>query len=782
MRNHYFFILFLFAIHSFSQKSKAQNCIEVETMLVDACDGFNSQEGLNEMFRFRTTTFPINISEIEVFDGWPSQGVNTLPFNGFVQNVATAAKTTELNNTILSCGYLIEPPNGNIPANSRVLAITSYEVSVSLNSFANLSDTLFIIYHQHNGQGGGHFLNYNAGSPQTQELRLRINGANACQEVVSYQRGQLVDINGFNNAQNGATVTFTAAGVPSYSNTGCQAPIEPFSANWTNPGPLCSNNGVINLNDYISGTQGGTWSGIGVNGNLYDPSQAGNGSAVTYTVLPPNDCVEQGASLTLDIAVLQSVDASFSNPSSICGDSAPIDLSSWLTGTEGGVWSGNGVIGGVLDVSGISGNITINYSVGSGLCANAQTSTINVIQLPPLLITGQNVYCNGEDPGALQSDPESGASVSWYNDESLSELAGVGPDYIPELDVTTTYYVIQELEGCDSEPVSIDVEFSVVDIPQGDTLLTYCEGEEIPLATASSAGEISWYESPQDTNPLGTGNSYQTNQNNIILYAIAQVGSCLSEALKVSIVELPNLNAQILTPDGTSLCDNPEISLVSEALLINDWSTGETSQSIVVTEAGVYELTREGECNTATDQITITGLPVTAQFVTDIDSGYVTLPVYVNDFSINGETCNWFLNDSSISFVAPGLLSFPDSGTYVLNLVCTNSTGCIDTASTIIKVLSDQLLLTVPNVFTPNGDSFNELFQVEYNAVKTFVARIFDRWGKPVYEWEDVKTGWDGTYKGNEAPEGTYFFVINGTDIKDQEFEEKGTVILIRNN
>jgi gliding motility-associated-like protein len=782
MRNHHFLILLLFVFHSFIEKSSAQNCIEVETMLVDACDGFGSQEGLNEMFRFRTSSFPVNISEIEVFDGWPSQGVNTLPFNGFVQNAATAAKTTELNNTIISCGFLVEPPNGDIPPNSRVLAVTSYQVEVSLNSFANLTDTLFIIYHQHNGQAGGHFLNYNLGNPQTQELRIRLNGPNPCEEIVSYQRSQLVDINGFNNAQNGATVTFTPAGVPSYSNTGCQAPIEPFSANWTNPGPLCSDNGVIDLNDYVTGTQGGTWSGIGVTGNLFDPAQAGNGSSVTYSVLPPNDCIEQGASLTLNISVSPSVDASFSNPTSICGDSAPIDLSSWLTGTVGGVWSGNGVSGGILDVSGISGNITISYSVGSGLCANSQSSTINIIQLPPLLITGQNIYCNGEFPEALQSDPDPGASVSWYTDEALTELAGTGAEFTPELNVTTTYYVVQELDGCTSEPVSIDLEFSIVEVPQGDTLLTYCEGEPIPLATASSAGEITWYENPQLTNPVGTGSSYQTDQNNISLYAIAQVGSCVSEALKISIVELPNLTAQILTPDGTSLCDNPEISLVSEALTINEWSTGESSQSILVTEAGVYELTREGACNTATDQVTITGLPVTAQFVTDVDSGYVTLPVYVNDFSINGETCLWFLNDSSISFVAPGLLSFPDSGTYVLDLICTNSTGCIDTASTLIKVLSDQLLLTVPNVFTPNGDSFNEFFQVEHNAVKTFAARIFDRWGKPVYEWENVTTGWDGTYNGNEAPEGTYFYIINGTDVKDQGFEEKGTVILIRNN
>ena len=94
-------------------------------------------------------------------------------------------------------------------------------------------------------------------------------------------------------------------------------------------------------------------------------------------------------------------------------------------------------------------------------------------------------------------------------------------------------------------------------------------------------------------------------------------------------------------------------------------------------------------------------------------------------------------------------------------------------------MLSDKLQLIVPNVFTPNADGFNDLFQVKYNAVKTFEARVFNRWGRHLFSWNNVSAGWDGTANGEKLLSGTYFYVISGTDIKDQPFEEKGTVTLL---
>ena len=701
------FIGFALNIHS-------QNCLEVETILVDACDdALGSPEGLNEMFRFRIGSNPISISDIQVINGWPSQGVNTLPFNGFVQNSFTASKTIELNATITeSCGYLIEPPAGIIPSGKSVLAITSYEVSVGLNSFANLTDTLYVIYHQHNGQGGGHFLNQNAGTPQEQTLRIQVNGAFPCYEEVSYLRGSLVDANGNNVPQNGAYVDYTPDGIPTYGNTGCQAPFQPFSADWTNPGVLCENVGAIDLSTYITGTLGGSFSGQGVSGTLFNPNGLEGPIDLTYTVIPTNECNNIPASITHTVNVVATPDAGFDLPDTLCGTQANFDLTETITGTVGGTFSGTGVSNSILNLSGINGSVSITYTIGTGSCTDSQTNDVLVINLSTPVVSGETVFCNGDSPTALNSTADVGATINWYADSNLETLISSGENFTPTSNLTTSYFVNQQSGACQSDSVEVEVEFNSATIPTGDTLLEYCVPSNLPLAEVSGDGTITWYTSPALSNPIETGLSYQATSPDETLYVTAIQGQCESEPLLITFVQLQ----------------------------------------------------------------------VSAAFSTDIDSGYVSLDVQVTDESVNAETCIWSINDSLIQFDGVGTLTFDTPGIYSLQAICSTAEGCADTVSREINVKDDELDIEIPNVFTPgNGDALNDLFQVKHNAVKTFTAQIFNRWGKLLYTWADPNEGWDGTFNGEKITDGTYFYTITGTDIKDNPFEKKGTVTMLGN-
>lgn len=775
---------FLLSIFLF-QNGKAQNCVEIETVLANSCDDFSSQEGLNEMFRFRVGANPINIADIQIVNGWPSVDVNPqLAFGGFVQNAQTASKTVELNSTITNvCGFLQEPPNGVIPANARVLAITSYQVSVALNSFANLTDTLYVIYHQHSGQAGGHFLNYSAtANPQQQTLRMQINGANPCYEEVTYIRGNLVTTAGNQGDQNGAFVDFTPDGTPTYGNTGCQAPFEPFSAEWTNPGPLCQTSAPINLNNLVTGTAGGTWSGPGVTGSTFNPSQVSGPVSITYTVEPTNNCNPGTASVTQSFTVSPSVDASFTNPEIVCGTTGTLALNSLITGTTGGSWSGPGVSNGIINVSGFNGDVTVTYTVGSGACTDSESQTFQVISLSPPVVSGQTVFCNGQTPTPLSAQPDPGANINWFGDNALTQLLSTGNSFSPPANQNATYWVNQTAEGCSSDSVPVTVEFSVVATPTADTLIEYCDGEATPILQANGSN-ITWYSNESLDTEIATGNSFTPGVPEGSFFITSTEGSCESEAVEIRLKRNDLVSAEIIPVDGTSLCEGGPLSLQSANATINSWSTGAQSESIQVNQAGVYILTREGVCNTAIDSVEITGLPVVADFSLSQDSGYTVLPIDVVSNSLNAETCVWTLNDSILTdFSAPGTLIFSDSGTYVLQLVCTNSSGCTDTTSKVIKVLSDQLVLVVPNVFSPNGDGLNDLFQVKHNAVKTFYARIFNRWGKLLFEWDDVTNGWNGATGDNDMTDGTYYYMITGTDIKDVAFEKKGIVTLIRSN
>lgn len=237
-----FTLLILFAF----QFVKAQNCFEIRSILVDAC---GAPEGENEMVRFDIGNAPLQTSDLNI------QWANTAnSFKGICQDAVTAAKVDTLNQGIVGCGYLVEPVAGVLPANAKVLLITSVNFSTVFNSFANLSDTLVIIF-QCNGNTNGHFANYNS-TPGDRTLVMEFSNPASCIDSVTYDRSLLVNQNGTigggSAANDGALVEFSASGAPTYLNNGCQALSASLSIDAGADIIVCTS-ATINFNAFASG-------------------------------------------------------------------------------------------------------------------------------------------------------------------------------------------------------------------------------------------------------------------------------------------------------------------------------------------------------------------------------------------------------------------------------------------------------------------------------------------------------------------------------------------------
>ena len=115
-------------------------------------------------------------------------------------------------------------------------------------------------------------------------------------------------------------------------------------------------------------------------------------------------------------------------------------------------------------------------------------------------------------------------------------------------------------------------------------------------------------------------------------------------------------------------------------------------------------------------------------------------------------------NDKDIRY------TFSEPGSYRVVCAVNNATCTSDSSEMTVAVAESYL--TVPNVFTPNGDGKNDEFRVAYRSLKEFHCWVYNRWGHLVYEWTDPAKGWDGTINGRPAAEGAYFYVIRalGTD------------------
>jgi gliding motility-associated-like protein len=74
----------------------------------------------------------------------------------------------------------------------------------------------------------------------------------------------------------------------------------------------------------------------------------------------------------------------------------------------------------------------------------------------------------------------------------------------------------------------------------------------------------------------------------------------------------------------------------------------------------------------------------------------------------------------------------------------------------------------LPNVFTPNGDGFNDTFRpFPYRYIESIKINIFNRWGQLMYESNNPEIGWDGRAPdGTNCPDGVYFYICDVNEIK----------------
>ena len=148
----------------------------------------------------------------------------------------------------------------------------------------------------------------------------------------------------------------------------------------------------------------------------------------------------------------------------------------------------------------------------------------------------------------------------------------------------------------------------------------------------------------------------------------------------------------------------------------------------------------------------------------------------------------WDFGDGTTSTDSLPFHSYYETGTYGIQLIVRSGLECLDTLVIPVNVVEG---LIVPNVFTPNNDGWNDVFDVRTSAVGPFKLEIYNRWGNVVFENSSPLISWDGTTSaGVEASSGTYFYVISkaemqsgnaiNNELDNFNFKETGWLQLIR--
>jgi gliding motility-associated-like protein len=106
--------------------------------------------------------------------------------------------------------------------------------------------------------------------------------------------------------------------------------------------------------------------------------------------------------------------------------------------------------------------------------------------------------------------------------------------------------------------------------------------------------------------------------------------------------------------------------------------------------------------------------------------------------------------------------------------------GCFDVIEKFnIEVISD-FYLEAPSAFSPNGDSYNDLFRFEAKNITNFELKIFNRWGEIVFSTNDINHGWDGNVNGHAQNIDTYKYLVKAETIHGYKFEKSGEFLLLK--
>lgn len=183
---------------------------------------------------------------------------------------------------------------------------------------------------------------------------------------------------------------------------------------------------------------------------------------------------------------------------------------------------------------------------------------------------------------------------------------------------------------------------------------------------------------------------------------------------------------------------------------------------------------------------------VKADFTADPYSGEAPLTVTFTDKSIRAVKYLWEFGDTSTSKLPdpePHIYYKPSE--YSVKLTVESDLHCIDSLRLEQNIVVDPSELSIPNVFTPNGDGINDNFLVESKSLRSLSVEVFSRSGLKVYsfygEGEILKDwkGWDGNvnYSSIKASPGVYFYIIKAYGWDDVVYTGKayrGFVYLYR--
>ena len=400
-----------------------------------------------------------------------------------------------------------------------------------------------------------------------------------------------------------------------------------------------------------------------------------------------------------------------------------------------------------------------------------------------------SVHCPGED-AELKVIVTGGLPAYTYNWSSGSILENtiVNP-------TTTTTYTVTVNDACLGVPVTTSGTVNVpiypplIMVTSNDTTVL-CPNTPQTLYAEATGGE-GVYDYVWTANGVVISNSTSVNVSPMVttVYTVTVSDACGVEISKnititvtASVLELEMSPDQLICPG-----DSADIWVVATEGLGNYtyyWHhSGETTDMVNVRPNNTtsYTVSVEDACHTYSIEgiTTVNVVRPQANFNVLSSDPMENLLVSFQNTSVGGVNWYWdFGNGDNSTQNSPGTVYSP-WGWYNVTLIAYNEIGCTDTITKPIYI-KPEFYFYAPNAFTPDGNRFNNTYNVSVIGSIDFQFQIFNRWGELIFQTNDPNFRWAGDYHGDLVPDGVLVWKAKIVDLEENVHDYSGMITILR--
>jgi gliding motility-associated-like protein len=258
---------------------------------------------------------------------------------------------------------------------------------------------------------------------------------------------------------------------------------------------------------------------------------------------------------------------------------------------------------------------------------------------------------------------------------------------------------------------------------------------------------------------------------------------CRGDTAVAKVLLINKFPIQIIGPE--TLCKGDPVVFTGNGQGIFHWYNQQIGNSSTFngdSSTLIYAVSKFGSCwsDTSYKFVSVFDKP-DAQVKYDISEWQINNNLNFLFTGANITRLTWRVNGITMKdgFENPFIYNAQDSGNLEVTLIVENAAGCTD--SILIKgYVYDKFRVFLPNAFSPNNDGLNDIFNMyTYGYAKARIM-IFNRAHILIYDYSGVDFAWDGTFKNEPLPPGSYHYVLELEDVIGGTKVIKDIVTLIR--